>query len=572
MDLSLSGLASGFDWKSMISQLADVERAPENTLAKEQSTLQSRNSALSNIQSFLSQLQTSVDTLNDTSLYDSRTASSSDASKATASASAGAAMGTYTFKMSQLATAASFKGATDVGAHLNSSNDVSGVTLSTAGFASPVTAGNFTVNGKQVTIATSDSLQAVFTKISDATSGAVTAAYDHDTDKITLTGTGNIVLGSATDTSNFLQVTKLNNNGGTSVTSSSKLGAVKSTGTLSQANFATPLTADTDGKGQFTINGVTIDYDVNNDSVANVLARINNSSAGVTAGYDYVNNRFSLTNKSTGDVGIAMEDVSGKGNFLTATGLAAGTLTRGTDLKYSINDGPDLYNHSNTLTEASSGITGLSVTALTEGSTVNITVGSDTSKIKTAINNFVTLYNRTQSYINSQTASTTDSTGKVTAGLLANDSDAVDINKRLRSLITSDVSGMTGVLARLDSLGFSTNGKDDALATDSTDLDDALNNHLSDLKDFFTHSTTGFAARMQTYLKGVVGDDGSLITHEANISKQIAGITTQISDIEKQVTTHSDQLTAQFVAMETAQAKINQQMSFLQQQISKGSL
>ena len=82
------------------------------------------------------------------------------------------------------------------------------------GFATPVTAGTFTVNGAQITIAGTDTLQSVLNKITTATSGAVTASYDASTDEITLASSSPVVLGSATDTSNFLQAAQLYNNGG----------------------------------------------------------------------------------------------------------------------------------------------------------------------------------------------------------------------------------------------------------------------------------------------------------------------------------------------------------------------
>ena len=53
---------------------------------------------------------------------------------------------------------------------------------------------------------------------------------------------------------------------------------------------------------------------------------------GVTASYDSINDRMVLANRTTGDIGIAMEDVSG--NFLAATGVTAGTLERGKNLLY----------------------------------------------------------------------------------------------------------------------------------------------------------------------------------------------------------------------------------------------
>ncbi|WP_410962433.1 flagellar filament capping protein FliD, partial [Salmonella sp. SAL4355] len=76
---------------------------------------------------------------------------------------------------------------------------------------------------------------------------------------------------------------------------------------------------------------------------------------------------------------------------------------------------------------ASSGIAGLSVTALKANSTVSVTVASDTDKIKTAIKDFVDAYNKVQSLIDTQTASSTDAKGVVTAGLLAGDLDADQI-------------------------------------------------------------------------------------------------------------------------------------------------
>ena len=209
--------------------------------------------------------------------------------------------------------------------------------LANAGFANPVTAGTFTVNGKAITISTSDTLQSVFDQISTATGGAVTGSYNASTDEISLASSSPIVLGSATDTSNFLQAAELYNNGTGTITSTSALGGINLNSTLSSANLATAISDGGSGNGEFLINGVQINYNASTDTINDVLQRINDSSAGVTATYDGVNNSFKLTNKTTGDVGISMQDVTG--NFLAATGLSSGTLQRGTNLEYSINGG-----------------------------------------------------------------------------------------------------------------------------------------------------------------------------------------------------------------------------------------
>ena len=446
MDLGISGLASGFDWKNLVEQLADVERVPQTRLRVEQSTLDQRKIAYGSISTQFGVLKNRVDALKDPTLFESRLATTGDSEVASASASAGSALGTYTFAITQLATTSLQQGGSNAGLKLNSTNDVSSLVLSGAGFANPVTAGTFTVNGKQVTIATTDTLAAVFTKISTATGGAVTGAYNNATDKITLSGTGAIVLGSATDSSNFLRIAKLENNGTNTIASAVALGTIKQTATLNEGNFTTAISDGGSGNGQFKINGVAIAFNASTDTTADVIARINNSTAGVVAAYDAVNDRFQLTNKSTGDVGIALEDVTG--NFLAGTGLSSGSLSRGHNLLYTINGGAQLSHHSNTITDESSSLTGLTVTALKEGSTT-IQTTSDTSKITAAVKDFIGEYNKSQSLIDSHTASTTDAKGKVTAGILAGENEANELSSKLRGLANSVVSGLSGSVSQL---------------------------------------------------------------------------------------------------------------------------
>lgn len=564
MDLGLSGLASGFDWKTLIDQLIEVERAPERQLQSEQSLLQQRNNAYGSIKTQLGTLQNRAHTLKDPSLYDSRSVSVSDATVASATAAAGAAAGRYTVNVTQMATAASWLGAAGVGKPLSNTDDVSALALGSAGFATPITAGTITVNGKPVTIDTADTLQQVFDKISTATDGAVTGAYSAASDKIALSSSSPIVLGSLTDTSNFLQVARLNFNNSGTVVSAAALGSVRLGSTLASANTTTAISDGGSGAGEFKINGVSVKYNSSTDTVSQVLARINYSQAGVTASYDAINDRFTLTNKATGDNGVALADVTG--NFLAATQLQGGSLQRGQNLAYTINGGGAMTSQSNTITESSSGLTGISITALKEGATT-VQVGTDTAKIKTAIADFVTEFNRTQSLIDTQTASSTDAKGKVTAGILASELDASEIASRLRGLANGAVSGLGGVLKRLEGLGYVSNGTDNTLALqDSAALDNALANNLTSVKEFFTQDTIGFAAQMDAYLEATIGDGGSLVNRQNILTTQSKDIDTQISDMERLITDEKARMTASFVAMETAQQRSNQQLQFLQKQ------
>lgn len=570
MDLSLSGLASGFDWKTVVSQLIEVERAPEKRLLGDQNEIQQRNNAYSSIKTQLSVLQTRLKALADPTLYDSRLVQAGDASVAGVSADPTAPLGQFTFDFQQLATAARQIGTTDIGKKLSDTNDVSGVILSSAGFSTAVTEGTFTVNGAQVSIVSTDSLQGVFDKISAATGGVVTGSYDSTTDEITLQSSGgNIVLGSATDTSNFLQTAKLYNNGSSSVSSASQLGGVRKAATLAEGNFAMAVSDGGGGAGKFKINGVEISFSATADSLGNVIDRINKSDAGVTASFDQANDRLVLTNKSTGDVGVALEDVTG--NFLAASGLSGGTLERGKNLLYSIDGGGTLVSQSNTITETNSGVAGLTVTALKQQSTV-ISVTSDTKKVKTAIQDFLTEYNKAQSIIDTQTASTTDAQGKVTAGTLSNDSYASEIASALRSLSYTQISGLPESLNHLADIGIITDGNSNSLTLDDEGaLDAALSGNLSGIQKLFSDSGTGIAAKLNSFVDSTIGDDGTLIAKQDSLTKQSADIDTQIADMERIIADHKQSLTDSFVAMETAEAKINQQLQFLQQRFKQSS-
>ena len=567
--LAISGLASGFDWQTLVAQLIEVERAPENRLRSNQSLIQQKNNAYGSIKTQLGVLSNRVDLLKDASLFDSRLATVSDSSIASATAGTGSLLGSYTFNITQLATSAVQQGSGNVGKALNDTDDVSALILSDAGFASSITAGTFTVNGKIITTATSDTLQSVFDQISDATGGEVTASYSSADDKISLSSSSPIILGSATDTSNFLRAAKLFNNDTGTIQSASSLGAVKLGSTLSSANLNTIISDGGSGSGIFKINGVEIAFNASTDTVSGVLKRINDSNAGATASYDSVNDRFVLTNKTTGDLGVALEDVTG--NFLAATGLTSGTLQRGSNLLYTVNGGGELVSQSNTITSDSSAISGLSVTALKTGS-ITVGVNTDNAKIKNAVNDFMTEYNRTQSLIDSQTASTTDAKGVVTAGILTGETDAGSIASTLRRLTSSTSTALSGLLKNLDSLGIVSNGNDNTIKlSDSSKLDDALANNLNAVQDLFTNESNGLAVGLSAFIEKTVGDDGTLTSHQASLTKQSNDIDANIASMERVILSEQDRLTSSFVAMESAQARINQQLQYLSQFINSGS-
>lgn len=573
--ISVSGLISGsFDWKSVVDQLIQIDSQPIARLQTEESGNIDRLAALAMLKTKFTDLQTSATALSDSSLFSGRTASvSATGTGWSASAAQDTAAGSYIVNVSQLATTARLNGASTISSSLSATNDVSGVTIATMPTAKAVTAGNFSINGHQIAVELTDSLQGVFDKISTATGGVVTASYDSASDKVTLASNdaSEIILGASNDTSNFLSALRLANNASGSITSSSTLGSANLSVPLASARLRGSFGAvDVDGNGAFTVNGVSIAYNVNTDSLSTLLARVTASSAGVTASYDSSSDRVVFANTTTGDTGIGVADTTG--SLLSALGVTTGgTLQRGKDAVYSINGGASFTSRSNTLDADSHGITGLTITATTE-STQTINVAADTATMKTAIQTFITNFNAVQNYIDTQSKITKTADNKVTAALLANNREVQSWASNLRSLAFSQVTGLTGSIQRLADLGIDFSSTDSTLSIkDSSKLDAALANKGSDVAAFFSTSTTGFASKFGDFLSSKLDSSGALAMQMDTINKQNSNIDAQIVTLNKRLEQQRELLTNAFLSMQNAQSQAQQQQQTLTNMFSTKS-
>lgn len=558
--LQVAGLASNFDWKSFVDQIMEVERAPASRIESEKEKNTTKVNLLSTLSNRIASVQASAQALKSATLFNKRSTSSTGSTWSSSAADSTAA-GTYKISVSRLATTASLTGGNDVARGLNpSSSSVAGLTIATLPLAQSITAGKFTVNGNQVSVATTDSLEDVFNAISTATSGTVTASYDHTTDKISLqSSSGNVVLGAANDTSNFLRALKLGNNGTNTVTSSGSLGTVKTSAMLASANLSTAITGvDGNGAGTFKINGVEIAYDVDTDSLTSVIKRINESTAGVTASYDSLNDRLVLANKSTGDLGISVSESTG--GLLGALGLTTGTtLTRGQNAEFTFNDGSTLTSASNTLDESAHGIEGLSVTVKTVD-TQTITVAPDKSAMRDKIDQFISDFNVFQSFIDLNTKVQTDSKGKVTAAALSGNREIQDWARSLRTMAFAAIGG-AGTISRLEDLGIDFKpGLNELTVKDETKLNTALTEKTEDVSKFFSTATTGFAAKFDTFFTKIEDQNKE---QRDRINKSNTSLDEQIAAIERRLEQQRSLMESAFIAMENAQSQLKTQQSAL---------
>ena len=562
--IQVSGLSSGINWQSIISELVTADSAGINAVKAQQAKVNLQGSALGSLGTDLTSLSSAVFTLEDPTTYGGVVAgSATSGSTWISSAQNGTQIGSTVLDVSQLASTAQLQGAGTISSKLSPTSDVSGLTLATLGVAQPITAGTFTVDGHAITLTTSESLQDAFTAISTATSGEVTAAYDPSTDKVTLTdaGTSPVVLGASNDTSNFLAALKLNNNGLPVTTSSAALGAVQLSKPLVSSDLKTALAGqDGSGNGSFAINGVSFSYNVNTSSLSTILGQINSSSAGVTASYDAGHDRIVLTNTKTGDTGIGVSDTTG--NLLTALGLGGSspTLVRGTNAQFTVNGGALQTSASNTLSGTDLGVSGLTVTVNSKD-TQTIVVQNDPTAVQTAIQNFITNFNSLQSDIKTDTKITTGN-GTVVSSVLSGNHDVSDWGSTLQATAFSAGSGLTGTaITSLDALGIDFDGTTGQLKiADSGKLTQALTQNPTAVQAFFRTAHTGFGSVMNKAITDVISQNTSEVQNFQSQSKDLA---THITAMQTELNAEQARLETEFQAMETALANLQNQTSAL---------
>jgi len=356
-DLRLTGLASGMDWQPIVEKLLELEAIPKRRLETQKAENEAKVSDLGVLKSQLDSLKSAATALQDDSLFYARSVLiKTQDSGLVASASTGAITGDFTLEVESLSSSTEISSKNRTGQRLANSIDVTNK-LSELPLHAPISPGTFTISGKTYNISSTEiTLQELMDQINTTVGGVdgvnpegdgsgVTISYDSTNDKIVLdSGVSSsdssnlLVLGSSTDTSNFLQSMKLFGQPTSGeISSQYSLGSIDMNVSLANSNFATAFSGLTSGFGNFFIGegegAVRIDYDINNDSLASVINKVNDSSANVFMYYDPAGDRFVVRNERTGSIGMVMHESEdwdtissankGSGNLLSLMGLAA---------------------------------------------------------------------------------------------------------------------------------------------------------------------------------------------------------------------------------------------------------
>ena len=268
--VQIAGLSTGLNWQLIINDIVAANSANINNVTARKTTVDNQATAISALSTDLTNLSHSVFDMENTSLYAGVQVTSSDPTSTwTGTASNGTPTGNYSVSVSQLATSSILNGATLTNSNLSTSS-----ALSALNTYSPITAGTFTIDGKQFSItSTSVTLQSVLNSInSSSSSTGVAAAYDSANDVISLTTTSStsssvspIILGATNDTSNILSVFKLTN--ASPVLNSSTAGG-----------YSVSTAASS-----FTINGATVAIS-SGESLTDIVNSISTATQGQVVG------------------------------------------------------------------------------------------------------------------------------------------------------------------------------------------------------------------------------------------------------------------------------------------------
>ncbi len=496
----ITGLASGLDVESIVTQLMSAEKTKLNKLQQKQQLAEWRQESYRTIitaaQEFTSKY---FNTTSSSSLLSANTfikySVTSSSSAISASASSSASAGNHTVQISRLATAATLTSSSSI------SKDVQG--SAAADYSS--------LSGKSITLAVDGTTRTVsLSNVTDADS--LQTAIDE------AVGTGKLTVGTTTD--GYLSITAAANSGVQKITisaPSSGTSGLTSLGFGSGATLSNRVTTtstletifgddafNSDGQIELTINGTSFTFD-KSDTLSAMMSEINSSNAGVTMKYDELSGKLTLTANETG-AGNTLAVTEGDGSSFLSSFL--NTVTAGVDAQVTI-DGQVLTRGSNKVTV--DGVTYTFSQTTDEAATVSLT--QDTDAIYDTISSFVEDYNALISSIHSALDETYDSDyppltddqkedmtdaeiekweKKAKVGLLANDSTLKTMLSSLRSSLIDSVPGQS---VTIFTIGISTGTYDEQgkLYIDETKLKAAIESDPEGISNLFTQQSSSYA-------------------------------------------------------------------------------
>lgn len=448
---------SGIDVASTVSQLMEAARQPYYQLEQKQTLDAYKKEAYNQIYTSLQDFESVVQNFELQKTLSARKVTSSNTNVATITANGDAPTVTHTLSVSQVAS-----GVTESStAAISSGTDKTTMAMQ-FGLTTTVT---FNVNGKDITVQPTNSINDLATQINNAGAG-VYASYDSNTDRFYMYSSG-------TGSSSKIDFSGSNATGLSFVTNVLKLSAyssvdsksgVASTGDVrtvdAYTKFSTAFSGETlPSTVSFTIDGQTVSLDPTVDSMQSLMNKINNLQDGggnAIANASYTNGKLTIKSASNSTpITLAATDadsLSFLNNQLQMTGITGGDNTITSSGVTSSSAIISTAAPSSTLSSFFPGLSGTFNLKLYDGTstyTVNVDTATDTmdslvSKINAVKNSSGTqvaqaLYSNGKFTLESYSS---DPNTKTTFDLSSSDSAAMNfLNNQLQLNLTTNRTG-----------------------------------------------------------------------------------------------------------------------------------
>jgi flagellar hook-associated protein 2 len=279
-----------------------------------------------------------------------------------------------------------------------------------------------------------------------------------------------------------------------------------------------------------------------------------------------------LSNRNTGDTGAGFIAISGADGVLSEQAARA---KQGQSATYTI-DGVPGTSSSNVVTGAIPGVT-LNLTGVTTTSgPVTVNVGApaaDSSKVESAINQFITDYNSAIAVIQTQ-LSQKPTASDLTQGSLYGDNQLKGLLSSMRSLMIKGGDGLpTGMATMLD-IGVSTGAASTGGPT-AAELAGNLTLNAGTLEAALKSNSTAvqkvvgtWANSLATAVNSYSGLGGTIDVRLSGDTRQVGSLTRRIGTMQSALDDKQKQLTQQFAMLEAALSGNQSTSSWLTGQIN----
>jgi flagellar hook-associated protein 2 len=322
------------------------------------------------------------------------------------------------------------------------------------------------------------------------------------------------------------------------------------------------------GTGTFaiTINSgtKTITIDENNNTLDKLRDTINNGDYGVSANIaktganEY---RLLLTSKNSGLAGEITIDANLEGGttptFTTTQAAQDAHVKLGTG-EWAIS----IYSSTNTISGVIEGVT-LNLVSASPGTPVTVTLNTNTSQVRTSINNFIEQFNNLVSFFDEQAFFDVDSGD---SGVLFSSTELNQVKNGIYSAVLDPVR-VQGKFRHLTDLGISLTAGGKLAITNETQFNDAITKNLEDVTKFFTDKDHGLAVKLDTYLNNILDSTGVITATDKHLTEQISEINKRIDVREDYMVRMEQDYYRKFGAMEAVLAELQAQSNYIGMQI-----